>query len=54
MRHAEFFLIGVDLRTGSVRAGVFALDGSLLGTANTPISLHREGGGIVEQSTTEI
>lgn len=48
------YVIGVDVGTGSARAGVFSLDGSLAGSAKKDISLHRAPGGRVEQSSTEI
>jgi D-ribulokinase len=47
-------LIGVDVGTGSVRAGVFDPAGRLLGSAKQEIALHRAPGGIVEQSGNEI
>lgn len=48
------FLIGIDVGTGSARAGVFDLHGKLAGSDKCPISAHREGGVIVEQSSAEI
>jgi D-ribulokinase len=48
------FVIGVDVGTGSARAGVFTLDGRLTGSARHDIGLHRGGGGMVEQSSAEI
>ena len=47
-------LIGVDVGTGSARAGVFTTDGRMIGTAKHPIALHREGGVIAEQSSDDI
>lgn len=47
-------VIGVDVGTGSARAGVFDLAGRLLGSARQDISLHRAPGGRVEQSSAEI
>jgi D-ribulokinase len=46
--------IGVDVGTGSVRAGVFTLNGQLLANARRPIATWREAGGIVEQSSADI
>lgn len=48
------FVVGVDVGTGSARAGVFDLDGRMLATAKHDITLYRESGSIVEQSSTEI
>lgn len=48
------YVIGVDVGTGSARAGLFDLDGNMLGSARRDISLFREAGSIVEQSSTEI
>lgn len=48
------YVIGVDVGTGSARAGVFTLDGQLVGTARHAISLHRGPGGHAEQSSEEI
>ena len=50
----EQAFIGVDVGTGSVRAGVFTLRGQLLGNARRPIAIWREAGAIVEQSSDDI
>ncbi|CAD6559631.1 Ribulokinase [Paraburkholderia kirstenboschensis] len=48
------FVVGVDVGTGSARAGVFDLKGHMLATAKHDITLYRGSGSIVEQSSTEI
>jgi D-ribulokinase len=48
------YVIGVDVGTGSARAGVFDLAGRMLGTEKHAITLHRAAGGIVEQDAKEI
>jgi D-ribulokinase len=48
------FLIGVDVGTGSVRAGAFDLAGRMIATAKHDITLFQAPGSIVEQSSTEI
>ncbi|WP_105382674.1 FGGY-family carbohydrate kinase [Neorhizobium alkalisoli] len=48
------YLIGVDVGTGSARAGLFDLDGRMLAVAKRDITLFREAGALVEQSSTEI
>ncbi len=48
------YVIGVDVGTGSARAGVFDLGGRMLASAKRDISLYREAGSIVEQSSNEI
>lgn len=50
----ERYLIGVDVGTGSARAGLFDLTGNMLASAKRDIALYREAGSIVEQSSTEI
>ncbi|MBD9375024.1 FGGY-family carbohydrate kinase [Rhizobium sp. ARZ01] len=50
----ERYLIGVDVGTGSARAGIFDLNGHMLASGKRDISLYREAGSIVEQSSTEI
>lgn len=47
-------VIGVDVGTGSARAGVFTLTGQMLGTAKQDITLFRGPGAMVEQSSAEI
>jgi len=46
--------MGIDVGTGSARAGVFDASGTLLGTDKTDITVHHEAGAIVEQSSNEI
>ena len=46
--------IGIDVGTGSARAGVFDERGTLLATARHPIAVWREAGDIVEQSSSDI
>jgi D-ribulokinase len=46
--------IGVDVGTSSARAGIFDEKGSLLATARHPITVWREAGSVVEQSSSEI
>ena len=50
----ERYLIGIDVGTGSARAGVFSADGRMVGSGKCPITLYREAGSIVEQSSDEI
>ena len=47
-------VIGVDVGTGSARAGIFDLAGTLVATARHDITLYHERGDLVEQSSTEI
>ena len=48
------YFIGVDVGTGSARAGVFDAEGRMLGVGKRDITLFRETGSIVEQSSAEI
>jgi FGGY-family pentulose kinase len=50
---APFFL-GIDVGTGSARAGLFDENGELLASAKHPITTWHEAGSIVEQSTGQI
>ncbi|MZR15406.1 ribulokinase [Maritimibacter sp. DP07] len=51
---ADGYLIGIDVGTGSARAGVFTRHGHMVGTDKCAISVHRDGGVIVEQSGEDI
>ncbi|MGO4286738.1 FGGY-family carbohydrate kinase [Bosea sp. TAB14] len=46
--------IGIDVGTGSVRAGIFAPSGRMLATARRDIALYRDGPDIAEQSSADI
>lgn len=48
------FVMGIDVGTGSVRAGVFDRHGKMVGVGRHDIALFSEGGSIVEQSSAEI
>ena len=47
----ERYLIGVDVGTGSARAGLFDLSGHMLASGKRDIALFREPGAMVEQSS---
>jgi D-ribulokinase len=50
---AEHFL-GIDVGTGSARAGVFDASGNMLGSAKRDIQVWREAGDVVEQSSEDV
>ena len=51
---AEDLFLGVDVGTGSARAGLFTASGQLLASAAHPIRLWRDGEHVVEQSADDI
>lgn len=54
MNNQKQAVIGIDVGSGSVRAGIFDLKGKLLTHAVQKISVFRRSGNRVEQSSTEI
>ena len=48
------YVIGVDVGTGSARAGIFDLAGQMMASAKRDITLYQASGSVVEQSSTEI
>lgn len=53
LQQDQFFL-GVDVGTGSARAGIFGRDGTLLAHAKRDIAMFRDEGYIAEQSSEDI
>jgi D-ribulokinase len=51
---APTHVVGVDVGTGSARAGVFDLEGRMVASARHDIHVFHAAGAIVEQSSTEI
>ncbi len=51
---AERLYLGIDVGTGSARAGLFDAAGRMLGTGAHPIALHRPQEDFVEQSSDDI
>ncbi|PKG37399.1 FGGY-family carbohydrate kinase [Psychromonas sp. Urea-02u-13] len=54
MNNKKGYFLGVDVGTGSARAGIFSVDGALLETHQCAIALYKQEGGIVEQSSEDI
>ncbi|MGK6314832.1 FGGY-family carbohydrate kinase [Neorhizobium sp. DT-125] len=48
------FFVGIDVGTGSARAGIFDRNGVMVSTAKRDIALYREGADIAEQSSNDI
>ena len=54
MSPTDKFIIGVDVGTGSARAGVFSVDGKLLGSAAHAIAMNKPKPDFVEQDSENI
>ena len=51
---SDAVFLGVDVGTGSARAGLFDASGAMLASAKRDIRMWREAGDIVEQSSEDI
>ncbi len=51
---SQGYVLGIDVGTGSARAGVFTTDGRMVGADKCPTKIYREGGTVVEQSSEDI
>ncbi|WP_394210166.1 FGGY-family carbohydrate kinase [Enterovibrio calviensis] len=52
--HTPQYVLGIDVGTGSARAGIFSTDGDLIGTDKCDIQIFKDEGNIVEQSSNDI
>ncbi|MEI9532469.1 FGGY-family carbohydrate kinase [Moellerella wisconsensis] len=52
--HTKRYVIGIDVGTGSARAGIFDFSGTMLASAKQNITLYRDTEHFVEQSSQEI
>ncbi|WP_407330442.1 FGGY-family carbohydrate kinase [Enterovibrio sp. 27052020O] len=52
--HTPQYVLGIDVGTGSARAGIFSTDGHLIGTDKCDIQIFKDEGNIVEQSSNDI
>lgn len=50
----ESYVLGIDVGTGSARAGIFTTDGRMVGSEKCAIALYRSGSTHVEQSSENI
>ncbi|MDX7992685.1 hypothetical protein FE393_15450 [Xenorhabdus sp. psl] len=51
---SDRIVIGIDVSTGSARAGIFDMNGKMLASAKHDITLYRDSAHFVEQSSREI
>jgi len=54
MSTTDQHFVGIDVGTGSARAGIFTATGKMLASAKHPIAIFHEDGEIVEQSSNDI
>src|SRR5258708_19454806 len=54
MARSESCFIGIDVGTGSARAGVFDATGHMLGSGSTPIQIWKPQPDFVQQSSDDI
>jgi ribulose kinase len=51
---SEQYVIGIDVGTGSARAGIFDVNGKMLASASEPIEMWKPKPGYAEQSSADI
>ena len=53
-KRGDGYLLGIDVGTGSARAGIFTTQGQMIGSDTCAVAMYRDGADVVEQSSEDI